>query len=89
MKNSIKNTLLALTLSVLVIGTASGETTGQSLHGAVQSAVTTGNVNLSLDNGVVTLFGWVDSTYTKQAVKRVAMSFDNVTSIIDLISVSN
>ncbi len=89
MTNIIKRTVQALALAVLLTGPAAADTSGQSLKGAVQSAVTTGNVNLSLDNGVVTLFGWVDSSYTKQAVRRAAMSYEGVTSIIDLISISN
>ncbi len=89
MKNVIKMTLMVLTLSVMSFGTAHSNTSGQTLRGAIQSAVSNGNVNYCVDNGVITLFGWVDNTVTRQKVARTALSFDEVTSVIDLITVSS
>jgi osmotically-inducible protein OsmY len=54
----------------------------------VRSAVSDGNVNVVVENGVATLFGWVDSQYTETAAKQAALSFDNVDSVVDRIVIS-
>ena len=88
MKTSIKTALTALALTAVVAGPAAANLSGQSIEGAVQSAVTSGNVNVVVDNGVATLFGWVDSYSTENAAKQAALAFDNVDSVRDLITVS-
>jgi len=87
--NTIKTALVALALSAAVAGPAAANTSGQSISGAVQSAISTGNVNVKVEDGVVTLFGWVEDHNTENAAKRAALSFDNVDSVVDLIFVSN
>ena len=88
MKTSIKTALTALALTALVAGPAAANLSGQSIESAVRSAVTNGNVNVVVDNGVATLFGWVDSSHTEAAAKQAALSFSNVDSIVDRITVS-
>jgi len=87
--NTIKTALVALALSAAVAGPAAANTSGQSISGAVQSAISTGNVNVKVEDGVATLFGWVEDHTTENAAKRAALSFDNVDSVVDLIFVSN
>ena len=87
--NTIKTALVALALSAAVAGPAASNVSGQSIDGAVRSAITTGNVNVKVEDGVATLFGWVEDRSTENAAKRAALSFDNVDSVVDLISVSN
>lgn len=89
MKTSIKTALTAFALTAIVAGPAAANITGQSIDGAVRSAITSGNVNVSVDNGVATLFGWVEDATTENAVKKAALSFDNVDSVVDLITVSD
>lgn len=89
MKTSIKTVLIALSLTAAVAGPAAANVTGQTIDGAVRSAITSGNVNVSVENGVATLFGWVEDSSTENAAKRAALSFDNVDSVVDLITVSN
>ena len=88
MKTSIKTALTAIALTALVAGPAAANLSGQSIEGAVRSAVTNGNVNVVVDNGVATLFGWVDSSHTETAAKQAALSFSNVDTVVDRITVS-
>ena len=89
MKTSIKTALTTLALTALITGPAAANFSGQSIEGAVRSAVSNGNVNVTVEDGVATLFGWVDSQHTENAAKQAALSFDNVDSVRDLIAVSN
>lgn len=89
MKATIKTALTVLALTAAVAGPAAANVSGQSIDGAVRSAITSGNVNVSVENGVATLFGWVEDIPTENAAKRAALSFDNVDSVVDLITVSN
>ena len=89
MKTSIKTALTALALTAVIAGPAAANFSGQSIEGAVRSAISDGNVNVVVDDGVATLFGWVGDIQTENAAKQAALSFDNVDSVRDLISVSN
>lgn len=89
MKTFTKTALTALALTAIVAGPAAANVTGQSIDGAIRSAITSGNVSVSVENGVATLFGWVEDGATENAVKQTALSFDNVDSVVDLISVSD
>ena len=88
MKTSIKTALTALALTAVIAGPAAANLSGQSIEGAVRSAVSDGNVNVVVENGVATLFGWVDSQYTETAAKQAALSFDNVDSVVNRIVIS-
>lgn len=88
MKTSIKTTLAVLALTAVVAGPVSANISGQPLQGAVGSAVTEGNVNVNVDDGVATLFGWTGTQIEADAAKRAALSFDNVDSVVDLITVN-
>ena len=86
---TIKTALVALALSAAIAGPTAADVSGQSIQGAVRSAVTNGNVNVKVEDGVATLFGWVEDRHTENKVKRAALSFDNIDSIVDRIVVSN
>lgn len=89
MNTSIKSALTALVLTAIVAAPAAANVSGQSIDGAIRSAITTGNVSVVVNDGVATLFGWVEDQSTENAAKRAALAFDNVDSVIDRISVSN
>ncbi|MEE9321720.1 MAG: BON domain-containing protein [Granulosicoccus sp.] len=89
MNNSIKTSLVALAMAALIAGPVSANVPTQSIAGAVNSAITTGNVNVRVENGTATLFGWVEDAHTEQAVKRAALQFDNVDRVVDQITISN
>jgi len=56
----------------------------------MKTSIKTALTTLALiEDGVATLFGWVDSQHTENAAKQAALSFDNVDSVRDLIAVSN
>ena len=88
MNTSIKSLLAVVALSAAVAAPASANISGQSIQAAVNSAITSGNVNVRVDDGIATLFGWVEDKTTEEAAKRAALSFDNVDRVVDLI-VSN
>lgn len=88
MKTSIKAIFAALALSLVFAGPSVAEESEQPIDGAVRSAITGGNVNVSVENGVATLSGWVESQQEKQAALRVAISYESVDSVVDLITVS-
>jgi len=88
MKTSIKTALTALVLTVAVAGPAAANVPAQSIDGEIRSAITNGNVSVSVNDGVATLFGWVEDHQSEQAAKQAALSFDNVDRVVDLITVS-
>ena len=83
-----KHALAAVALSAaLVAAPASAITTG-SLHGDVQSAVSgSGNVNVSVTDGVATLTGNADSL-SKLAAGRAALASPDVDRVVNLIDAS-
>lgn len=83
-----KQAFAAAALSAaLVAGPASAITTG-SLQGDVQSAVSgSGNVNVTIRDGVATLTGNADYS-SKAAAARAALADPSVTRVINLISAS-
>ena len=40
-----------------------------------------------MENGVATLFGWVDDRTSDTAARQAALSFDEIDSVVNLISV--
>jgi len=89
MNNTIKTSLAALAMAAMLAGPVSANMPKQSIAGAVNSAVTTGNVNVRVENGTATLFGWVEDANTEQAAKSAALKFDNVDRVVDMITISN
>jgi len=84
MKTSIRTTFAAIVLSAAFAGTAAANAPAQSLQGAVQSALGgSGQVQVTLNNGVATLFGYVEDG---GSVKQAAENFPGVDRIVDLIS---
>ena len=83
-----KQALAAVALSAaLVAAPASAITTG-SLYGDVQSAVSgSGNVNVSVSDGVATLTGNADQI-SKVAAGRAALNSPGVERIVNLIDAS-
>lgn len=83
-----KQALVAVALSAaLVAGPASAITTG-SLYGDVASAVSgSGNVNVSVSDGVATLTGNTDKL-SKVAAGRAALASPDVDRIVNLIDAS-
>ena len=83
-----KQALAAVALSAaLVAAPASAITTG-SLYGDVQSAVSgSGNVNVSVTDGVATLTGNTDSL-SKVAAGRAALASPAVDRVVNLIDAS-
>jgi len=89
MNTSIKSTIAAIVLSAAFAGTATAKVPAQSLQGTVQSVLGgSGQVQVKLNNGVATLFGYVDNASTEQAVKRAASNYPGVERVIDLITES-
>jgi len=88
MKMSLKTALTALALSAAIAGPAAANVPAQSIDGEIRSAITNGNVNVTVKDGVATLFGWVEDHQSEQAAKQAALSFDNVDKVVDLITVS-
>ena len=86
---TFKTALVALALSAAIAGPVAADVSGQSIQGAVRSAITSGNVNVKVEDGVATLFGWVEDRYTENKVKRAVLSFDHVDSVVDWIAISN
>jgi osmotically-inducible protein OsmY len=76
-------------MAAMLAGPVSANMPKQSIAGAVNSAVTTGNVNVRVENGTATLFGWVEDANTEQAAKSAALKFDNVDRVVDMITISN
>lgn len=83
-----KHALAAVALTAaLAAAPASAITTG-SLQGDIQSAISgSGNVNVSLRDGVATLTGNADSS-SKAAVGRAALASPDVDRVINLIDAS-
>jgi len=88
MNTAIKTALTAFALSAAIAGPAAANVGTQTINAEVRSAITSGNVNVVVNEGVATLFGWVEDHQAEQAAKQAALSFDNVDSIVDLITVS-
>jgi len=88
MNTTIKTALTALALTAAIAGPAAANVGTQAINAEVRSAISGGNVNVVVENGVATLFGWVEDHQAEQAAKQAALSFDSVDSIVDRITVS-
>jgi len=89
MKTSIHTAIAAIALSAAFAGTAAANAPAQNLQGAVQSALGgSGQVQVTLNNGVATLFGYVEDGSVENDVKRAAKNHPGVDRIVDLISES-
>lgn len=87
MNTSIKTTIAALVLSASFAGTASAMAPVQSLQGTVQSVVgSEGQVHVTLNDGVATLFGYLNNGSTEQNVKQAVKNYPGVEKIVDLIA---
>ena len=83
----VKQAFAAATLATALAGPASAITTG-SLYGDVQSAISgSGNVNVSVTDGVATLTGNADAL-SKAAAARAAQSSPEVDRVVNLIDAS-
>ncbi|MEE9322316.1 MAG: BON domain-containing protein [Granulosicoccus sp.] len=90
MKISLKSVVASLIIAGAMTGPAFALVPTQSIQGAVQSAISGGgNINVTVKDGVATLFGHVDDAYSEQAAKQAALRFDNVDRIIDLVTTTN
>lgn len=90
MKISLKSAAATLIIAGIMTGPAFALVPTQSIQGAVQSAISgSGTINVTVKDGVATLFGHVDDAHSEQAVKQAALQFDNVDRIIDLITTTN
>jgi len=89
MKKSISSVIAAIAFSVtLASANVSAANFGpdSSLRATVQWATgSSGQVNVSLRNGVATLFGYVETVYDENRVKRAALNYPGVDRIIDRI----
>jgi len=75
-------------LTAAIAGPAAANVSTQAINAEVRSSFTGGNVNVVVNDGVATLFGWVEDHQAEQAAKQAALSFDGVDSIVDRITVS-
>lgn len=87
-KTFLKPTLIAFSLIAALTGCATINLADQAIKQAVRSTVSVGNISVSIDNGVATIFGWVETQTMADTAKRTALSFDQVNSVIDLISIN-
>lgn len=85
----LRNSLIALVLATAFAGVASASISTGSLGNDVQSAAGSGHVSVTLQNGVATLFGGVDSQVEANAAELAAADFPGVSKVISHISVSN
>jgi len=89
MKNSTKSAIAAIVLTATLASTnadAANFGPDSSLRATVQwAAGSSGQVNVALNDGVATLFGYVESVYDENRVKRAALNYPGVERIIDLI----
>lgn len=87
MKNSINTAIAAIALSTAIIGSAAAATSpSQTLRGTVQSALGgSGQVQVTLNNGVATLSGYVEDRYTELQVERAVRKYPGVDSVINLV----
>lgn len=84
--NTLLKTIIAAGALVTVSATpAFAAVPGQSLQGAVQSALSGGNVSVFLKDGVATLVGRTDDTQEKYQVLSAARNFEGVEQVRDLI----
>ena len=83
----VKQALSAVALGAALAGPASALTTG-SLEGDVQSSISgSGNVNVTVSEGVATLTGNTDSI-SKAAAARAAQASPEVDRVVNLIDAS-
>ena len=89
MKASIKTACAVLTLfAVSAVPAMAQSHSGQPIEGEIRSAVTSGNINVIVEDGVATLYGWVEDGNSLQAAKRAALSYENVDKVVSLVTVS-
>lgn len=86
MKSSFNGAIAAIALSTIIAGCATTGTPTQSLRSSVQSAVgPEGQVQVTLNNRVATLTGYVRSSYTERRVIQAASKHPDVDRVVDLI----
>ena len=77
----IKTLVAATVLSAFAIGSASAIT--------IDDVSSSTNVNVTVKNGVATLFGNVDSNFEKQQAAQAAAKIEGVDSVRNLLTFSN
>ena len=77
--------LAAIILATTQPGCSAAAFGKPSLAIEVQSAVSSGNVNVHLSDGVAILTGRVDSSYDAQAAERAAARYEGVKQVINYI----
>ena len=88
---TIRNTIAAtvLVLATSVTGAVFANVSTGSIGVDVQSAVSDGNVSVTVKDGVATLFGVVETRVDSNAAERAARNFAGVTDVVNLVNVSN
>ena len=91
MTMTIRNTIAAtvLVLATTVTGAVSANVSTGSIGVDVQSAVSEGNVSVTVKDGVATLFGVVETRVDSNAAERAARNFAGITDVINHVNVSN
>jgi len=80
---------LATTLLFAIAGPAAALTSPAEIAAEVQSAISAGNVHVTVEDGDVTLFGWVEDAQGKYAAELAALSLDGVDKVYNRIIESN
>lgn len=89
MNYSIKSAIVAIALSAAFASNASASVHNQTLRYTVQSSVGSGGqVQVTLNDGVATLFGHVENASVKHKVKQAALKHPSVDRIVNLIVVN-
>jgi len=89
MKPSIKLAIATLFVTTAFAGTATANVPVQNLQGTVQSVLGgSGQVQVTLKDGVATLFGYVENGSDEHNVKQAAKNYPGVDRIVDLINES-
>ena len=86
--NVIAATAIILTTSFVGVASANTGTGTSSLQSEVNKAVRDRGVRISVDQGVVTLFGNVATQSQKDSAKAAALRSDGVERVINLINIS-
>lgn len=87
LKYQLAAILSALIISAMTVQASENDNVCAMIAAAVQASGS--NVCVSLDEGVATLSGYVESATERVAAEQAAMNTEGVTKVINLITVSN
>lgn len=88
MKKTMLSTISTLAITALLTGPAFANADVNEIDAKVRSAISHGSLQVSVDENVVTLFGWVENHRSEKAAKQAALSFSGIDRVVDLITVS-